>query len=151
MRPKGSLHSTVVAYLALFVAIGGTASAIGGGSSSSGDKQATAAKKHGKRGPRGPRGHRGRPGPTRVTVRGTGVVPNYGTQQATTGALASCLPGEVATGGGFSSSVTGTTSESRVIDNGPVQVGTTYPNGWVATFQDSSPGRQVYVLCAPVG
>jgi hypothetical protein len=111
--------------------------------------QAHVAKKHVKRGPRGPRGHRGRPGPGQITLRGAGVSPNYGTQQATTGALAACQPGEVATGGGFSSSVTGTTAEARVIDNGPVQIGTDYPNGWVATFQDSSPGRQVYVLCAP--
>jgi hypothetical protein len=159
-RPR---HATVVAYLALFVALSGTSFAIGRSTASTseskpvarpslantatkpgkiaraGSPAATAARR-GRRGPRGPRGPRGRPGATNAIVRYVTVSSAQG-RYGLTGAQASCAPGETATGGGFLSG-----SQQSIVNSFPVLTGTK-PTGWEANFGAYTPGREVYVVC----
>ena len=109
----------------------------------------------GPRGETGPAGAPGAPGATNVTVRTSG---NVNTSVGADGsAVASCNPGEVATGGGMGLVV----GNSAGIDyfeaggvpaqgNSPAAAGTT-PNGWYASWYNGSTQTdtfQVWVICA---
>lgn len=133
--------ATLIAFVALFVALGGPSQA------------AQLARKvthhHTNRGPRGPRGLTGRTGPTGPAgPRGNFAAPvirtaNIPARTDVSSAIASCNPGEIATGGGVGAGV------------GVVTVTGPQPDGhsWVGSVNrdPSNPATPVagtvYVVC----
>ena len=157
---RSSTHALVVAYLALFVCLGGSSLADRGGRLTS--ERSPAAKaavgaqlaesRRGPRGPRGrrgPRGPRGRPGATDVIIRSAVVPPHpAGVTSGPTGALLECQGDEVATGGGFSDDVSVTEARGAAVLSSQPTGPQGKPTAWVVQFADYVPGRKVYVVCA---
>ncbi len=167
-------HATVVAYLALFVALGGTSYAVAKGSIGSREIKNNSVKSAdvrngtltardisrstlgqlrgaqgpqgaqgptgtaGERGPAGPAGPTGAIGP-RGPAGATNVVVRSGSATAARGqlvtAVASCLSGERATGGGWQFRA-GTFSSVSVLDNMPIAGANGIPTGWQISFRN---------------
>jgi hypothetical protein len=157
-------YANVTATLALFVALGGTSYAalsitgrdvqdgsltgidIRDGSLATADLQrglAQQARRRGRRGRRGARGPAGSPGATNVVVRQAGLgCADCDPAQQQFSALASCEPGERATGGGFTQGAVSSTPYFSG-SGGPDPV----PTGWTAEFRGVAAGL-VYAVCA---
>jgi hypothetical protein len=148
-------YANVVATIALFLVLGGGAyAATSLPKNSVGSKQlkngsitppklSTAAKTalKGATGPQGPAGAAGAPGATKVTVRSGPFVKGV--------SIASCLPGEVATGGG--GIVDPSEPEAWIWDTTPVQINGQVPTSWEAAAESkvgTTSFVQAYVICA---
>jgi hypothetical protein len=108
----------------------------------------------GPQGPQGPAGTPGANGATHVVVRSTRTTSNTGVTSTT---VASCGPGQVATGGG-ANLTSGSVPNTYFFEPGgvpavgsvPAGDGTT-PNEWLATWTNNSGATEevvVYVVCA---
>jgi hypothetical protein len=176
VRPRFS-HATVVAYLALFVALSGSSYAAvqlsrGSVKGKHIAKNAVTSKKvkdgtllaqdfrsgqlptgpQGERGPQGAPGAQGEAG----AAAATNIVARKGAETSCSGsgcqveATVSCQPGERATGGGFDE-VPAVVPDGEAIHSGPIG---TPPTGWKVIMRDSSTGpfegaiAQAVVLCA---